>query len=128
MDKARRLSSHVAAQWPHRVAVPLLGFALISPLVPSPAFAQPYADAAGGGRLAAMWCASCHQVGPLPGDLASDAVPSFRAVANRASTTALSIRVFLHTPHPAMPDLMLTEEQIDTTGSYILGLRDPAPK
>jgi len=101
---------------------------LVSLLAPNPVFAQSYGDAVEGGRLATMWCASCHQIGPLPGNLASDAVPSFRAVANMSSTTALSIRVFLRTPHPAMPDLMLTEDQIDDIGSYILGLRDPVPK
>ena len=128
MDKTRRFLSSVAAKSPRRLAVPLLGLVLLPLLASSPAPAQPYGDAAEGGRLATMWCASCHQIGPLPGNLASDAVPSFRAVANRPSTTALSIRIFLRTPHPAMPDLMLTDEQIDNIGSYVLGLRDPAPK
>ena len=75
-----------------------------------------------------MWCSSCHQIGPLASILASDAVPSFLVVANMPSTTSLSLHAFLRTPHPAMPDLMLTEEQIGDIGSYILGLRAPRPK
>ncbi len=75
-----------------------------------------------------MWCSSCHQIGPLASNLANDAVPSFRAVANMPSTTLLSLHAFLRTPHPAMPDLMLTEEQMDDIASYILSLRAPALK
>lgn len=73
-----------------------------------------------------MWCSNCHQVDPLASNLASDAVPSFRAIANMPSTTSLSLHIFLRTPHQAMPDLMLTEEQMDNIASYIIGLRTPA--
>ncbi len=128
MDEARRFSSSVAARRPHRGAVPLLGLVLVSLLAPREAHAQPYGDAAEGGRLATMWCSGCHQIGPLARNLASDAVPSFRVIANMPSTTLLSLRAFLRTSHTAMPDLMLTQEQIDDIGSYILGLRPSAPE
>ena len=128
MDEARRFSSSVAAKRPYRLAVPLLGLVLVCLLAPSQAPAQPYGNAAEGGRLSTMWCSSCHQIGPLASNLASDAVPSFRGIANMPSTTLLSLHAFLRTPHTAMPDLMLTKEQMDDIGSYILGLRAPAPK
>ena len=128
MNKHQRFPSCGATKWFRCIAVPPLALVLISLLAAGPVFAQPYGDAAAGGRLAAMWCTNCHQIGPMPGNRASDAIPSFRAVANMPSTTALSIRVFLRTSHPTMPDLMLTEKQIDDIGSYILGLRDPPPK
>jgi mono/diheme cytochrome c family protein len=128
MDNARRFSSSVAARWSHRLALPFPGLVLVSLLATNPTRAQPYGDAAEGGRLTTMWCIGCHQIGPLESNLASDAVPSFRAVANMPSTTSLSLHAFLRTPHQAMPDLMLTEEQMDDIASYIIGLRAPALK
>ena len=128
MDEAQRFSFSVAVKRPHRRAVPLLGLVLVCLLAPSQAPAQPYGDAAEGSRLSTMWCSSCHQIGPLTSNLASDAVPSFRVIANMPSTSLLSLHAFLRTSHTAMPDLMLTEEQIDDIGSYIMGLRPPAPE
>lgn len=128
MDEALRLLSRIAAMRPSSLPVPLLGLVVLLLLAPSSAPAQPYGDAAEGGRLTTMWCSSCHRIGPLTSNLASDTVPSFQAIANMPSTTSLSIHAFLLTPHPAMPDLMLTEEQIDDIGSYIVGLRAPARK
>ena len=77
-----------------------------------------------------MWCSNCHQVEPQSADTASDAAPSFRAIASMPSTTMLSIRAFLRTPHELMPDFRLTEAQIDDLGAYILGLagRRPGPR
>jgi mono/diheme cytochrome c family protein len=49
--------------------------------------------------------------------------PSFLEVAAHPATTALSLRVFLQTPHATMPNLMLTPEETDDVISYILTLR-----
>ena len=57
----------------------------------------------------------------------SDAIPSFQAIAGMPSTTLMSIRVFLRTPHDVMPDYELTEAQIDNVGAYIIGLRAARP-
>ena len=80
-------------------------------------------DADQGRRLATSWCSGCHQVGPRTQATASDAIPSFRAVAAMPSTTSMSLRAFLSTTHPVMPDLKLTNGQIDDVGAYILSLR-----
>ena len=40
------------------------------------------------------------------------------------STTPLSLRVFLQTPHNRMPDLHLSRTEIDDLIGYILSLRD----
>ena len=40
-----------------------------------------------------------------------------------ASTTSMSLRVFLQTPHPSMPDYRLTREELDDVVAYILTLR-----
>ena len=43
-----------------------------------------------GGGLAERWCMGCHVVETGPGDVASDGVPTFPAVAAKPSTTAES--------------------------------------
>jgi mono/diheme cytochrome c family protein len=40
------------------------------------------------------------------------------------STTVMSLRVFLRTPHSGMPDIAMSREQTDDIIAYILGLRD----
>ena len=39
------------------------------------------------------------------------------------STTRLSLRVFLQTPHDRMPNLQLNRDEIDNVSAYILSLR-----
>jgi hypothetical protein len=45
------------------------------------------------------------------------------AIGEQKSTTALSLRVFLQTPHAQMPDLHLSRDEIDDLAAYILSLR-----
>jgi mono/diheme cytochrome c family protein len=93
---------------------------------PTAARAQQAGDAARGGRLAATWCANCHVVSrgqAAAPPAAGDAAPTFPAVAAMPSTTAMSLRAFLQTPHRRMPDLMLSREDTDDLVAYILGLR-----
>ena len=40
------------------------------------------------------------------------------------SATALSLRVFLQTPHVRMPDFQLSNNEIDDVVAYILSLKD----
>jgi hypothetical protein len=39
--------------------------------------------------------------------------------------TALSLRVYLQTPHATMPNIVLTPEETDDVISYILTLKEP---
>ena len=82
-----------------------------------------YGDVDEGHRLATVWCSGCHQVEQRAQATASDAIPSFRAVAAMPSTTSTSIRAFLSTTHTVMPNFELTNRQIDDVGAYILSLR-----
>ena len=89
-----------------------------------PALAQPEpGDARSGQRLAAAWCANCHQVAPGGPGPVSDAAPQFQAIMRMPSTTSMSLRVFLQTPHANMPDYRLTREQMDDLVAYMLSLR-----
>ncbi|MFO0996936.1 MAG: cytochrome c [Alphaproteobacteria bacterium] len=88
-----------------------------------PLFAADSLDTTAGQRLAEKWCAECH----VPGAAARGhpgIAPSFRAVANDPATTERSVRVFLRSPHPTMPNVSLTREQVDDLVAYILSFKD----
>lgn len=80
-------------------------------------------DVTAGRLFAGKICAKCHNIrrngdlSPLP-----DA-PAFQAVAAAPSTTQLSLRVFLQSPHIRMPDLHLSAQERDDVISFILSLK-----
>ena len=39
------------------------------------------------------------------------------------STTSVALKVFLKTPHATMPNIILSEAEIDALAAYILSLR-----
>ena len=47
----------------------------------------------------------------------------FVAIANRTSTTGLSLKVFMKTSHHQMPNLIITPSQADDLTNYILSLK-----
>lgn len=94
-------------------------------LLSGPALAQAPAPilTGEGQRLAQQWCANCHAVAPGQRPPTGDAAPPLATVAARASTTEMSLRVFLQTPHANMPDYQLSRAQTDAVVAYILSLR-----
>lgn len=92
---------------------------------PLSSWAAQLGDAAPGEALARSWCGNCHDVNRAPRPPATDAVPSFAAIAAMPSTTSMSLRVFLQTPHAAMPDYHLERHEVDNLVAYILSLRTP---
>jgi cytochrome c len=79
-------------------------------------------DSAAGFRLAAAWCKDCHSIEAATAG-SSDGPPDFTGIANRHATTALSLRVFLQTSHPSMPNLILNPDETDSLVNYILSLK-----
>ncbi|MBX6745690.1 MAG: cytochrome c [Acetobacteraceae bacterium] len=107
----------------------LLALAAVAALAGGkPTFAQQVGDLAAGRRLAETWCSNCHVIGPNVTGPGSDAVPTFPNIARMPSTTAMSLRVFLQTPHARMPDIQMSREQVDDVIAYILSLRDQGAK
>ncbi len=91
-----------------------------------PALAQGLpGDPVQGRAVAERWCASCHVVSPRPVGPVGDGATPFQSIADRPATTALSLRAFLSSPHGRMPDLNLTQTEMDDLISYILSLRRP---
>jgi cytochrome c len=80
-------------------------------------------DPVAGSKLAREVCATCHIVSKDQLDDPGVGAPAFFEVAAHPSVTALSLRVFLQTPHATMPDLKLTPDETDDIISYILTLR-----
>ena len=81
-------------------------------------------NAAAGAEIARTWCRNCHVIDGSAIE-ASDAVPSFPAIAKRPGTTEDGLRSFITVPH-RMPNFQLTPQQIDDVATYILSLK-PAP-
>jgi len=98
--------------------------ALIIPVLMLPLSAV--AQSAGGNPLngrqtAATLCVPCHQID----ETRRDGPPSFVDIAFMPSTTALSLKVFLHSNHDKMPDLIIPGSDVDDLIAYILSLKPP---
>jgi cytochrome c len=75
-----------------------------------------------GHRLAEAWCKDCHAIEPMTVGTRGGP-PDFTAIANRPSTTELSLKVFFKTSHQRMPNLIIAPEQADDLANYILSLK-----
>lgn len=74
-----------------------------------------------GRRLAKAWCSGCHSVEST--DQASDAAPTFASIAKSGGEDGAWLRAWLSAPHPAMPDMTLTREEIDDIVAYLSALK-----
>ncbi|HJS30994.1 MAG TPA: cytochrome c [Alphaproteobacteria bacterium] len=92
-------------------------------LAASGAVAMPPGDVVAGRRIAEANCISCHAVSDWPGKRGADVAPPFASIANDPARTEMWLRVFLQTPHRRMPDLVMTNREIDDVISYIGSLR-----
>ncbi len=79
-----------------------------------------------GAELAHKLCIACHVVGEQSGGTATVGVPTFRGIANAPGQSAARIRNVLLNPHPPMPDVRLTNPEIDRLLAYIDSLRAAA--
>jgi mono/diheme cytochrome c family protein len=75
-----------------------------------------------GHRLAEAWCKDCHAIEAATMGTRGGP-PDFVAIANRPSTTELSLKVFFKTSHGRMPNIIIAPEQADDLANYILSLK-----
>jgi mono/diheme cytochrome c family protein len=108
--------------WTGLIAGTLSGTVLLSVQLRAVA-AQEVGDVTVGQGLAERWCSSCHIVSPTQERGSANGAPTFAAIARLPSTTAMSLRVFLQTPHARMPDLHLSRDEIDDLAAFILSLK-----
>lgn len=80
------------------------------------------ADSGAGLELARIWCAACHLV--EDGQVrAETAAAPFVEVARDPSFDPAGLAAFLAAPHPKMPDMSLTRQEIADIGAYVASLR-----
>jgi len=70
-------------------------------------------------------CSPCHAITAEQASQRTIAIaPDFQTIANTPGMTATALRAFLQTPHPKMPNLILTPEQSADVIAFLLSLRD----
>lgn len=79
-------------------------------------------DTSAGRRLAEAWCSECHALEATGLGKLSRA-PDFEQIANRSSTTELSLKVFFRTSHRSMPNIIIAPDQADELAQFILSLK-----
>ena len=79
-------------------------------------------DAELGQAVAQKWCATCHLVSDSQTSALAD-VPTFRSIAAKYDDNSDALAAFLADPHPPMPNLSLTWNQIRDLVAYIGSLR-----
>ena len=103
--------------------LPALSLFLLTALAGTPQAQALMGDRDAGYALAKKTCAECHRIGREEKTQKLYPATSFQEIADRPQSTEMSLRVFLKSPHRDMPDLILTETEIDNVVAYILGLR-----
>lgn len=105
----------------HVIVVIMLVLAVI--LVLAVVWTRPAAafDAEIGRQLAERWCSACHSIEPTSG---ADHAPTFEAIARDPFRSSEWVRTWLMTPHPTMPDMMLSRAEVEALVAYLQSLDD----
>jgi mono/diheme cytochrome c family protein len=76
------------------------------------------------GRLLALdVCAACHAVLPGQAQYPGRDAPSFEAIAETPGMTAAALNVWLTAQdHPTMPNIILSQTDVEDVSAYILSL------
>lgn len=106
------------------VAVALTCTLIAVALLGGPLHAQVHPHAKTGKQIAEKLCVGCHIVGAeAAGSSVPADVPSFVSIASKPGQTAQSIAGAIVVPHPPMPQIQLTREEIGDVAAYILTLK-----
>ena len=82
-------------------------------------------NAQAGRVLTRQVCSPCHAVTAEQASKRVIAIgPDFQTIANTPGMTTTALGAFLQTPHPKMPNLILTPEQSADVIAFVLSLRD----
>ena len=75
-----------------------------------------------GRAIAETWCSACHLVSSQQTHANAD-VPSFSSIAKRLPADADILAAFIANPHPPMPNLGLSRQDIQDLLAYIATLK-----
>lgn len=92
-------------------------------MVAGPGLAQPVDTPLSGYALAEDICGECHAIDA--GDFLSPnpEAPPFQAIADKPEMSELALTVFFQTPHPSMPNLIVTGDDARNLIDYMKGLK-----
>lgn len=105
------------------LAVALLVLATTADLTSTTLHAEEFGDADRGRDFAEKTCSECHAVRKENGISPRVEAPPFKAIADLPSTTRMALTVWFRSPHPTMPNLVLSAEETDNVIAYILSLK-----
>jgi len=91
-------------------------------LVASVGLAEAAGSPEAGSHLANQWCSGCHLVNAKQTEALADA-PPFAEIAKKSDSDIAALEGFLMDPHPPMPQMSLTRQQIQDLLAYISSLR-----
>jgi mono/diheme cytochrome c family protein len=80
-------------------------------------------DPAMGRNLAQKVCQQCHHVEPGDSEGRLPKPPAFQNLADDPAMTPLALRAFLTSPHTNMPNLILTDAEVDDVIAYIHSMK-----
>ena len=81
------------------------------------------ADVDAGRSLTQQWCSNCHVVGGS--GTGTDAAPALPVIARRQGQDPRWLKAWLASPHPPMPNLNLSRQEIDDIAAYLATLEPP---
>lgn len=100
--------------------------ALVVALGCGTALAAEPGDAARGLSYSKKFCAQCHGVEAKDPSSPNPNALTFKEYANRPGTTGTALQVWLQSPHPSMPELIVPiDDRVDLV-AYILSLKEGA--
>jgi len=76
-----------------------------------------------GEKIAAKWCATCHQIAPGTLRFDKSRPASFQEIADTPGLGEMALKVFFQTPHKKMPNFSITGDVRDDLIAYITGLK-----
>ena len=114
-------AGRIAAMGKRRFAVLAGGLAGLAGIAAAGAQELP-GDPVLGRELARKACAECHAVEAGERDGILPDPPAFQNLADDPAMTPLALRVFLSTPHTDMPNLILSQAEIDDLIAWIHSL------
>lgn len=103
------------------LALSLAAFAAL--LADGAAAADGIGDARRGLEYAQSNCAACHAILYEDTNSTNPNSPPFKMVADTPGITRTALSVFLQSPHPTMPNLIVVGEDADNLIAYILSLK-----
>lgn len=102
----------------------LLGvFAAVALTLPASAQGTSRGDAAHGRVIAETWCSNCHLVAQDENRTVLADIPPFTSIARRLPSDVDVLAAFIANPHPPMPDLGLSRQDIRDVLAYIATLK-----